>query len=273
MMVKEKWLKAAVYANLILYPIVIFLYAFFKENPTVVFIFNLYEVMAFWIVGALAFSVTYLSYPPMRERKAWELIGLGFFFYGLSDLFWALSTSSLIVSMDISFMQDVLYLLSSILWVVGVGWLFYVQSRSVIPREVKEKLSFVPELVTTLLALTDVAIGIKFMPEPENWLLWIFSYSASIFFDLVMFLLALKAVLMAKTAKFKELMRMWRLFLLGTFLLFVFDSLYMLFPDFFSTYSEEVAYLWVFPAIVFSAALPEYLRYLKRIPPSALTPR
>ncbi len=74
MKLKCDMLRAFIYINILLY---LFLFVIFglnlpMSNKLVLWvIFNVYDVVAYWIVGIMAFAVAMLSNPPIKHRKAW----------------------------------------------------------------------------------------------------------------------------------------------------------------------------------------------------------
>ncbi|GEM_PF-6981999 len=267
MKIRPNLIRVVMYINLFIYIAMLLLFGAYSQNGIVWFLFNFYDVAAYWIIGFLSFSVAFWACPPIQEKKAWELIGLGMFFYGLGDLLWAPSISSTpFISIDV--IQDILYICASILWTTGIAVLFSSEFPAKVVEKANKKYLIITDIVFVVLLLVSgiffYFVGLRLY---EFEVYEIIQNALYVVIDLILVAYALKGLLLSKELKLNQLKKMWTTFLFAGILFYVFDTLFMSLPSFFTEYAMTTAYMWIFPAMLMGLAMAEYLDALKFIPP------
>ncbi len=266
MKLKGDMLRAVIYINIVFYLslFVIFGLKLPMSNKLGLWaVFNVYDVIAYWIVGIVVFAVAMLSNPPIKHRKAWELIGTGLLLYGLGDLLWDIMDMLYVPSEVLNIVQDAIYILAVTFWTYGIMQLFLGIFEDRIMQRIPSKYSLISGFVTILLFL-----GATMAVYGTN------NYSVSVLvinevyvlLDFVFFYLSLKGMLWASYLGIKPLKRMWSYMFTAAFMLALLDTLFAVMTDFFSTYSMVLAYLWIFPMFMIGLASAEYINYLKFAP-------
>ncbi len=266
MKLKCDMLRAFIYINILLY---LFLFVIFglnlpMSNKLVLWvIFNVYDVVAYWIVGIMAFAVAMLSNPPIKHRKAWEIIGTGLLLYGLGDLWWDIVTLLYVSSEMLNSVQDVIYILASAFWTYGIMQLFLGIFEKKIVQQIPSKYSLISGFVTMLLFL---GATMAVYEANSQFISELIVNEIYVLLDFVFFYLSLKGMLWAAYLGIKPLKRMWSYMFAAALMLAILDTLFAVMTDFFSTYAMVLAYLWIFPMFMIGLASAEYINYLKFAP-------
>ena len=267
MKIRPNSIRVVMYVNMFIYISMLLLFGTYNQNSIVWFFFNSYDVVAYWIIGLLSFSVAFWACPPIQEKKAWELIGLGMFSYGLGDLLWALSISST-PFIPIGVIQDILYICASIIWTTGIIVLFSSEFPAKVVEKANKKYLIIADIVFVVLLL--VSGTFFYFTGMQTYTYGIYDMIQNglyVVVDLILVSFAIKGLLLSKELRLNQLRKMWTMFLLAGILLYVFDTLFMSLLSFFTEYAMTTAYMWIFPAMLMGLAMAEYLDALKFIPP------
>ncbi len=263
----NKNIKTIIYINILIYLLLLLLFGsnlYLARSLVMWVIFNVYDVLAFWIVGIIAFVIALSSCIPLEHRKGWELTGIGIFLYGLGDLWWALSTPDVVDLDFLNFMQDWVYLGAALLWTAG----FVLLSGDIFNRS-KYSLPTRHTTISSLLSILifiALSLGLYRAQGLDNAPYDYFVNLLYVMIDTILFFISLRGILWAHSLKIKPLRRMWSFIFASATILTVLDTLYGCMTAFFSLNIVALSYLWIFPVFLMGLGAAEYIDYLRFYP-------